>query len=298
MKFITGTFLDGIATDIPSNNFDVVEWRQQFDIFKAIGIDTAIIIRVGLEDSAMYKSRAMGTTLYEDDDLVELMLREAERTGIKIFIGLFDTNKFWIKNDWAPEVEINFRVIEEIWERYAEFKSFHGWYMCHEGDMKFHQEKIWKPLIRKAKSYDSSKKILISPRYAGIKYEPSFAITPEQHYRHFSYIFGEIGDLVDIAAFMDGHVNFSELRDFVEITGKVCAEHNIDFWSNLETFERDMPWRFPPIEWIKLKHKMEVVQPYVSKIVTFEAPHFLSPLSMYPSARNLYTRYIDYINKH
>lgn len=294
---ITGTFLDGIASDIPSNNWTKEQWAAQFDIMKNMGIDTALIIRVGYCDSAMYNSPIMNTTLYEEEDLVEILLSEADRTGINMFIGMFDTGRYWLKNDWEKEVEINSRLIEEIWQRYKHHKSFYGWYMSHEGDMKFHQEKIWKPLITKAKSYDSSKKILISPRYAGIKYEPRFAVTPEQHYKHFDYIFGELEGLIDIAAFMDGHVDFCELESFVKITKKVCDKHNVSFWSNLETFDRDMPWRFPPIEWMKLKHKLEVVQPYVDKIITFEAPHFLSPYSMFPSAGNLYQRYMDYIQQ-
>ena len=293
-KFITGTFLDGLASDIPSNNWTKKQWAEQFDIMKEMEIDTALIIRVGFRDSAMYYSPVMNTTLYEKNDLIELIFSEADRTEIKMFIGMFDTDFYWLKNDWEKEVEANSKLIEELWQRYKHHKSFYGWYMSHEGDMKFHQEKIWKPLIKKAKSYDSTKKILVSPRYAGIKYEPRFAINPEQHYKHFDYIFTEMEGLIDIAAFMDGHVQFSELENFVKITKKVCDKHSVSFWSNLETFDRDMPWRFPPIEWMKMRHKMEVVQPYVEKIITFEAPHFLSPLSMFPSAANLYKRYMEY----
>jgi hypothetical protein len=102
--------------------------------------------------------------------------------------------------------------------------------------------------------------------------------------------------LIDTYAFMDGHVDFNELEDYVISTYEVFKKHGISFWSNLETFDRDMPWRFPPIEWMKMKHKLEVVQPYVDKVITFEAPHFLSPNSMFPSAHKLYNRYVDYIN--
>jgi hypothetical protein len=103
--------------------------------------------------------------------------------------------------------------------------------------------------------------------------------------------------LIDAFAFMDGHVDFRELESFVKATHEVFEKHGVAYWSNLETFDRDMPWRFPPIEWMKMKHKLEVVQPYVEKIITFEAPHFLSPYSMFPSAANLYQRYMDYIRK-
>jgi len=297
-KIITGTFLDGIAGDIPSNNWGHKEWEKQFDNMKEMGMDTVIIIRVGSEDSAMYKSKVMQTTIYYEYDLVELMFREADRTGLKLYLGLFDTFNYWLRNDWDAEVEINKKLIEEMWERYKRHKSFYGWYLSHEGSMKYHMTKIWKPLAKKMKTYDAKKKILISPHYVGEKYSPNGRyISPQQHYKHFDYIFGEMDGLVDESAFMDGHTSFKNLGGYVEATSKICKKHKVDFWSNLETFDRDMPYDFPTIEWIKMRHKLEVVQPYVEKVITFEAPHFLSPYSMYPSARNLYFRYIEYIKK-
>lgn len=294
-KIVTGTFLDGVCSDIPSNNWGAGEWAKQFDVMKAMGMDTVVIIRVGWCDSAMYRSAAMNTTLYQEPDLVETMFREADRTRMKVYLGMYDSGRYWLVNDWEAEVSLNERVIEELWDRYRAHSSFHGWYLSHEGDTRYHPTRIWKPLCRKAKSYDATKKILASPRYWGIKYcgPGETPLTPEQHQRHFDMIWTEMEGLVNHAAFMDGHVHFRELPSFVQATHEVCKKHGVEFWSNLETFDRDMPWRFPPIEWMKLRHKLEVVQPYVEKVITFEAPHFLSPLSMFPSARTLYDRYCE-----
>lgn len=297
-KAITGTFVDGLATDVPSNNWNFEQWGRQFDNFKESGFDTVIIIRIGWNDSAMYKSEVMKTTLYEDDDLIEIMLRAAERAGINLYIGLYDTHKYWRVNDWENEVAVNRELIHEINERYSKFPAFKGWYMSHEGSMHFHQTKIWKPLVQEIKKFDTKRPILVSPRYHGRKFSPDFPISPAIHARHFDHILTEMEGLIDAYAFMDGHVDFSDLESFVKSTAEVFAKHEIAFWSNLETFDRDMPWKFPPIEWMKLRHKLEIVQPYVEKIITFEAPHFLSPYSMFPSAGNLYKRYIDYIQKH
>ena len=298
-KIITGSFLDGVACDVPSNNWGAAEWARQFDLLKAMGMDTVIIIRVGAGESAMYKSEVLRTPLYEDDDLVELMFRESDRTGLRMYLGLYDSTKYWRCNEWDAEIEINERLIEELWDSYQLHPSFYGWYLSHEGDMRYHQTRIWKPLVRKMKMYDATKKILVSPRYAGVKFAGPGAppITPEQHYKHFDFIFAEMEGLLDAAAFMDGHVEFKELEAYVQVTRDVCRKHGVAFWSNLETFDRDMPWRFPPIAWIKMKHKLEVVQAYVEKIITFEAPHFLSPLSMFPSACGLFRRYLDYLRE-
>ena len=96
---------------------------------------------------------------------------------------------------------------------------------------------------------------------------------------------------------MDGHVDFAELARYAGAMKPVLDKRGIDFWSNVETFDRDMPFRFPPIDWNKLRVKLEAVQPFVSKLITFEAPHFLSPYSMWESARMLFRRYIEYVER-
>ena len=287
MTLITGTFLDGMACDVPSNNFTPEDWTKQFDEFRSLGMDTGIVIRAGWGNSSLYDSQVMRTTLFPEEDMLELFFREADRTEMKLFVGLYDSFCYWLKNDWDPEVELSSRLIDELLERYSHHRSFYGWYLCHEGDLRYHQEKIWNPLARKMRAITPDKLILVSPRYCGIKYDPSCVLTPDQHKRHFEYIFNEMNGLIDIAAFMDGHVDYKDLGIFAEVTAEVCAKYGIEFWSNLETFDRDMPWRFPPIEFTKLEYKLKAVQPYASKVITFEAPHFLSSLSMFPSARNL-----------
>ncbi len=44
-----------------------------------------------------------------------------------------------------------------------------------------------------------------------------------------------------------------------------------------------------------MRFKLETIQPYVEKIITFEAPHFLSPNPLFPSARKLHERYCGYL---
>ena len=129
---------------------------------------------------------------------------------------------------------------------------------------------------------------MVSPRYHGKKCDAQWPVSPEVHAKHFDYILAEMNGLIDAYAFMDGHVDFKDLESYVKATYEVFQKHEVAYWSNLETFDRDMSWRFPPIEWIKMKHKLEVVQPYVEKIITFEAPHFLSPNSALPAAHGLF----------
>lgn len=98
-----------------------------------------------------------------------------------------------------------------------------------------------------------------------------------------------------IIAFQDGGVEYFELGDYVKAFADLIQKHGLTFWMNVESFERDVPPNRPPIEWRKLRYKMEQAAPYVEKLITFEFSNYMSPNSMYPSAHNLYRRYISYL---
>lgn len=297
-KLITGTFLDALPGDIPSQNWGPKEWTAQFDVMAEMGMDTLVIIRCMTMQQAVYPSKVAKKPLVHDDP-AELFFTLADARNMKIFMGTYDTFDHWYRNDWRAEVDACRPFLDEVWARYRHHPSFHGWYMSHEGDERYNMPKIWKPLIAHIKQLDAGKPVLISPRYAAEKYHGvcvgsgAHPLNPRQHARYLEYMFEETGGGIDYAAFMDGHCHFKDLKAFVEATAEVCARFKVEFWGNVETFDRDMPWRFPPIAWVKLKFKLEAQAPFVKKFITFEAPHFLSPYSMFPSARCLYDRYCE-----
>lgn len=291
---ITGTFLDGLSGDIPSNNWLPDVWEREFARYQANGIDEAYIIRVGWDDSMIYPSEVMKCSLCPEMDMVKLFLDMGEKYNVGIYIGLFDTFKYWLVNDWPGEVAVNIDLIHEINERYGSHPAFRGWYMSHEGSMGYHQTRIWKPLCQEIKKFDQTRKIMVSPRYAGSKWDKDHPIPPKVHKQHFEFILEEMEGLIDIYAPMDGHCPFRELEGFMAATAEVMHKFGAEYRSNLETFDRDMKYKFPPIEFAKLKYKLEVAEKYCSKIISFELPHFMSPDSCYPAAGALYKRYLAY----
>jgi hypothetical protein len=75
----------------------------------------------------------------------------------------------------------------------------------------------------------------------------------------------------------------------------LIRKHGMHPWSNLETFDRDMPFKFPPNDWQKLWWKLTAAETAgVEKIITFEFSHFMSPQSCWPGAANLFKRYCEH----
>ena len=293
---ITGTFLDEISHDIPSANWGRKEWAKDFDIMKSIGIDTVILIRAGYKNKLTFDSQSLKKYINPYPvyiDLVDLFLEQAERCGMNFFFGLYDSGNYWHNGRYEKEFEINIGLAKEVVEKYGNRKAFAGWYASHE--LSVHDEKQLQLVsdlcleLKKLKNVP----ILMSPYVKGrMQFEDP--ITLEEHEKQWDKIFSVLSGKVDIVAFQDGQVDFSELEDFTKVNKKLADKYKIESWANVECFERGIPLKFLPIDWRNLKMKMDVAEKAgVNKLITFEFSHFMSPNSMYPSAHNLFKRYME-----
>ncbi len=296
MRF-TGTFLDEITHDIPSQNWGPDEWAADFGVMRQIGIDTVIIIRSGYREQAIFNSwvlRKHRPMLPVRQNLGQLFLDLAQANGMKLFWGLYDPG------DWARNAEhalvLNEQFMSEVYAEFGQHPAFAGWYITFElSRANPRQVELVVAAGRHAKTLTPALPTLISPYVAGAKGPAGEdRISPEQHTAEWGRIFGRIRECIDIVAFQDGHVNFLELPEYLTTHLRLAREAGMQCWSNVETFDRDMPIKFPPIDWRKLEFKMDAAREAgVDKLITFEFSHFLSPHSMYPSAHALFRRYCE-----
>ena len=132
---------------------------------------------------------------------------------------------------------------------------------------------------------------------SGGKLTKEDAVSVQQHEKEWDEIFSGIHEVVDACAFQDGHIDYDELDAFFEVNKKLADRYGMQCWTNAETFDRDMPIRFLPIKFDKLRLKLEAAKRAgYDKAITFEFSHFMSPQSAYAQAGNLYNRYKEYFN--
>ena len=310
---ITGTFIDEISFDIPHQNWGRAEWDRDFAAMKAMGIRRVIMIRCANGYWMTYPSqvipRCRKVMHRPPVDLMDLFLDLAEKHGLEFFAGTchgVDKNcgAGWTAEEFRQEIEFNKLVIEEIQSLYGHRKAFKGWYLTHE--VRANDPGVIDLFVEQgsyAKKISGNKPTLISPYFAGVKAAEACGekdmevLTVEAHARHWEEIFRRIAGAVDIVAFQDGHVDYPELRDYLRVTRELAQKYGIVCWSNVESFDRDMPWRFPPIKWEKFLWKLESAEAAgIEEGITFEFSHFMSPNSMWPSAHGLYKRYQEYLN--
>jgi hypothetical protein len=304
---ITGTFLDEISHDIPHQNWGEKEWDADFAHMKRIGIDTVIQIRSGYRKFITYPSKyLLGKGCYmPSTDLLEMFLRLAQKHGMKFWFGLYDSGHYWATGDMSHEVEDNKYVIDEVWNNYgSRYDSFGGWYLSGEISRAtkgaigaFHAQ------AKQCKEVSGGLPTFISPWIDGKKavsaasgtLSKEDAVSVEQHEREWDEIFDGIHEVVDAVAFQDGHIDYDELDMFFSVNKRLADRYGMQCWTNAETFDRDMPIKFLPIKFDKLRMKLEAAKRCgYDRAITFEFSHFMSPQSAYLQAGHLYDRYKEY----
>jgi hypothetical protein len=306
---ITGTFLDEISHDIPHQNWGEKEWDLEFGLMKAIGIDTVIMIRSGYRKFITFPSEYLlkKGCYMPSVDILDMYLRLADKYGMKFFFGLYDSGKYWDTGDLSFEVEDNKYVIDEVWKNYgSRYKSFQGWYISGEISRKTRGAiSAFHTMGKQCKEVSGGLPTFISPWIDGSKavdaassdITKAKSVSVQEHEKEWGEIFDGIHDVVDACAFQDGHIDYDELDAFFSVNKKMADKYGMKCWTNAETFDRDMPIKFFPIKFDKLRLKLEAAKRAgFEKGITFEFSHFMSPQSAYLQAGHLYNRYKEYFN--
>jgi hypothetical protein len=304
---LTGTFIDEISHDIPHQNWGAAEWEKDFQHMKEAGIDTVIVIRCGYRKFLTYPSKYLiqkHGCFTPPVDLIELFLSLADKYEMNFYFGLYDSGIYWDTGDMSHEIESNKFVIEEVWNRYGHHPSFKGWYLSMEISRKtIGATEAFRTLGLQCKAISNNLPTFISPWIDGKKavmaasenLTKSNAVSVEEHEKEWREIFSGMQGAVDAVAFQDGHIDFSELDIFFKVNKKMADAFGMKCWTNAETFDRDMPIKFLPIKFEKLKLKLEAAaRAGYDKAITFEFSHFMSPQSSYMQAHHLYRRYQEY----
>jgi Domain of unknown function (DUF5109)/Domain of unknown function (DUF4434) len=307
---ITATFLDEISHDIPHQNWGRSEWDLDFAHMRAIGIDTVILIRSGYRRFLTYPSTYLQNThgCYKPPvDLVQMFLELAEKHQMGFYFGLYDSGHYWDTGDLHHEIDTNRFVIDEVWRQYGHFRSFKGWYLSMEISRRtIGAVEAFRTLGLQCKAVSGHLPTFISPWIDGKKAVMGMsaeiltkeeAISLSEHESEWNEIFAGVQGAVDAVAFQDGHIDFHELDDFFRVNKQLADRYGMQCWTNAESFDRDMPIRFLPIKFEKLKLKLEAAaRAGYDKAITFEFSHFMSPQSAYLQAGHLYNRYREWIS--
>lgn len=298
-------------------DWDDQKWQKEFELLKSLQMEYVV-----LEPLAFYnldeKSGAWVTeTAYPSDikgfrrlkgykDIVDACLRNAEKYGIKVFLGLNFSEEWWSNRHnaaWINErVKEGNRIAEELWSKYKDKypASFFGWYWCWETDNiyfkrydPYNSAQILTNAINLFTDHLESKgirlPIMLSP------YMNWMLGTPGGNGSLWEYVLLNSGlKAGDILCPQDsigtGGLNRKNyVQWFSELRKAVNKAQGIQLWADTEIFMVSN-WNAVTID--KFIAQMSELEPYVDNFLTFSYSHYYSPNIINSGFNETYRNYL------
>lgn len=285
-------------------------WTKEFEYLKEVNIDYLILMGASSTEGdtikTIYNTKISGAVMkYNGIDVLDIMLRNAEKAGMKIFLGINFNNDWWIKYGYDPswlyaQMEIGNLIADEIFAMYHSKypKAFYGWYWMYEVDnLNFINEEQLKVLAKAINinlnhltEKNERLPVLISP-FMNSKFS-----TPEFNSKNWEYIFkntalgqGDIFCPQDSVG--SGALNLEDVSQwFSELKKAVDTKPGLLFWTNNENFMQS-DWSSATLDrYIK---QLQLTTPYVTNHITFSYSHYYSPNNIHYGFHKTYLQYVN-----
>ena len=264
-------------------------WQNELGAMKTIGMDTVVVNYVAYDQSYFYPTSVPGGSPFGIDSIKRIM-DAADQHGMKVYLGLhldpdqFSTSTFNLPANLAQgQAEL-----DELWTRYGGHESLAGWYMPQEFSdyMVFNQ-----PLLRDNIVTYTSAVTDQAHDVSGLPMiiSPYFGQNPNATaYANWWNTTGIPQTGIDILAMQDGvgthRTTIAQSQPVYQALAPVLENHGVEFWANNESFNQiqgwpvdNQPWAAQPTSINTFVAQIESTNPFVSKSITFEFSHYMSP---------------------
>lgn len=139
------------------------------------------------------------------------------------------------------------------WNRdFQHIKSFGGWYISSEISRATEEViGVFHVVGKQCKDVFGGLSTFILPWIDGKKaimdtnkFTKEDSVSVQRHEREWDKIFNGIHDMVDAYVFQDDHIGYDELNTFFEVNKKLADKYDMQYWTDAESFDRNMPIRF------------------------------------------------------
>lgn len=284
------------------------KWQSEFNYLKEVNMHYVIMVTSITEGDltkTIYSTKIPGGQMeYPGIDIVDICLRNAEKTGIKIFLGINFNKAWWEKGPRDPnwlyaQMERGNVIADELYTKYY-YKypnAFYGWYWVYEVDNLNFKTKDDFSVLAKAidinlkhlKEKNHRLPLMLSP------FMNSIYGSAEEYAKNWAYLFKHT-DLGkgDIFCPQDsvggGGLKIDEVDHwFAELRKAVDTKAGLLFWANTETFNH-LNWSSAPLN--RFIRQMEIEKPYVDNIITFAYCHYYSPNNIDKGFHETYLKYV------
>jgi len=289
------------------------EWGKEFEVMKESGMHYLVIGAVAESykrdpdvNHTLYPSELPGTKMnrrLNGKDMVDVCLRNAEKYGIKVFIGIGMSDKWWdapgIDSTWLYDrMEFDNKVLDEVWDKYKDKypNAFYGWYWVYEVaniDLTDAQvDVLVKAMNIQLDHINATGKKL---PFMWCPFMNTNYGNAEQYGKMWEYVFARIHTSNgDIFAPQDcvgaGGLKIDQVDEWFKVLKKaVDTKPGLVMWSDVETFDQT-DWSSATID--RVIKQMEIEKPYVENYITFAYSHYNSPNNCDPGFHKTYMDYL------
>ena len=316
IKPITGTFVNMMISDTGISNSGLKEWEEDFNMLDALGIDHLFVIRTECERDGFRISAEdpRSTTWPEDENLLDMVFRLAEKHNMKLFLGGPQNITNLHLGDWKKEIDDTKRYYDRTVAKYANFKCLHGLYVTLEAlPWHFNFLDICREELIYFRKNFPDKKTFMSPGFSALTGNMSRRYTVDEWVDIYGrYFFEDVAGMLDYCALQDGiavpacflgEIQDNGLSRWYKAVGDLFKKCGIEMWSNIETFQRPFPGHGEPKgvfrqgDYRSLYMKLTEASPLVERLITYDFFTCLSPNTEWGSSRRLLARYMEMIGK-
>ena len=287
------------------DSFTAENWREKVREIAALKMEYIVVMATALYDRCYFESSVFPLADIPCADPIEAVLDEADKCGIKVFLG----NGFY--GDWRkPGVNItsseiidrSFKAMDELTEKYAHHSSFYGWYFPDETCiiLRFSGNFMNYVNLCSARCHEITpdKKTLIAP------YGTNLTLTNSK------YIDALASLDVDFIAYQDEiGVKKTRVWQSERIFARLKKAHDkagrAALWADIELFDFEgMVYKSAllPADFKRIERQIANVAPYADKIIGYQYIGLMNPddsgsFAGHESSAELYRQYAEYLKK-
>lgn len=322
-----GTFIQSWMT----HSWDDERWEDETENMQDAGIEYLIVQCIA--DKASESVGGIWTVYYDSDvdalkdayfpgDSLEPALRNCQKAGIKVFVGLSMFDDFWnesaLKKQYAEICSVAGEMVEDIYNKYGEtYKdTLYGWYFTPEiSNGLLCQLNIrgiangLNKVIDKINEIDETKPLLLSPFYS--EYLSTDAVTTLSNYvRFFDLVNFRDGDIFApqdaVGAKWVREKNLQKIWKVYKAAIETC-DADVKLWANCENFSSAVADSLmggittpkgtenttSVTETLdRFVRQMDVASRYAENIITFSYNHYYSPSAVNSAFIDTYLDYV------
>lgn len=302
-----------VGTFIQDNlvvNWSDQQWQEELKALHDVGMKYIVFgpaLHTGKDGQmrSLYPTGLTGNQNNKYSELVESCLRNAQKAGFKVFIGLNFHERWWSGDGdeaWLiDQMKIGNKVADELIGNYKERygDTMYGWYWVWEvANINELSQQKYRDALVDALNTNLNHLHRVTP-------DMPFMLCPFMNYRignaqdyaeSWNYIFERTDFKAgDIFAPQDcvgaGGLQLEMIPEWFEELGKVVKNKpGLLFWSDAETFDQRF-WTSAPLN--RFVEQLNLTAPYVQKFITFAYSHYYSPNVVNSSFHEAYLHYIE-----